>query len=137
MRRPGGEALPGPPAANPWPEPLRDAAFHGRAREIVRLIEPDPAALLFQFLAAFGNAAGSGAYVRVEADRLPPRLTCCRSAAPPRAARARVGAASASRSGSDDGWPKDRIASGLSSGGGLMHEVRDPTCTTLSTRRPR
>ena len=62
----------------PWPAPLASAAFHGIAGEIVRLIEPeteaDPAALLFQLLAAVGNMLGAGAYARVEGDKHPPRL---------------------------------------------------------------
>ena len=61
-----------------WPAPLAPEAYHGIAGEIVRAIEPeteaDPAALLFQLLAAVGNILGDGAYARVEADRHPPRL---------------------------------------------------------------
>jgi hypothetical protein len=52
----------------PWPAPLTDDAFHGVAGEIVRAIEPhseaDPAALLIQFLVAFGNLVGHAAYSR-------------------------------------------------------------------------
>src|SRR5438128_2157582 len=48
----------------PAPEPLRAAAFHGLAGEFVRAVDPhteaDPAAMLTQFLAAFGNACGRG-----------------------------------------------------------------------------
>ena len=62
----------------PWPAPLAPEAFHGIAGEIVRTIEPeteaDPAALLFQLLAAVGNMLGAGACIRVEGDRHPPRL---------------------------------------------------------------
>ncbi len=43
--------------------PLTDDAFQGFAGEIVRKIEPhseaDPAAILTQFLGAFGNAVGA------------------------------------------------------------------------------
>ncbi len=49
--------------ARPWPGPLATEALRGLAGEIVRVIEPhseaDPAALLIQFLTAFGNAVGS------------------------------------------------------------------------------
>src|SRR6185312_11937162 len=42
-----------------WPKPIEREAFHGVAGELVQLIEPhseaDPAALLIQFLAGFGN----------------------------------------------------------------------------------
>ena len=56
-----------------WPKPLAVEAFHGLAGDVVRTIEPhseaDVAALLIQFLAAFGVAAGRFAYFAVEADR--------------------------------------------------------------------
>ena len=67
-----------PVVTQPWPEPLAAEAYHGIVGEIVRRIEPeteaDPAALLFQLLAAAGNVIGSEAYARVEATRHPPRL---------------------------------------------------------------
>ena len=56
-----------PPAYDgmPWPESLDGDALSGLAGDVVRLIEPhseaDPAALLVQFLIAFGNAAGRAA----------------------------------------------------------------------------
>jgi hypothetical protein len=60
-----------------WPDPLGEAAFHGLAGDVVRAFAPhteaDPVALLLQFLAAFGNAAGRGSYVTVEGDRHPPQ----------------------------------------------------------------
>ena len=62
------------------PGPSRSApdAYHGIVGDIVRRIEPeteaDPAALLFQLLAAAGNVLGAGAYARVEASRHTPRL---------------------------------------------------------------
>ena len=55
------------------PAPLRGAAYHGLAGEIVKLIEPhseaDPAAILLQFLAAYGSAIGRNSYWTAEADR--------------------------------------------------------------------
>src|SRR3954449_8997511 len=61
-----------------WPDPLSDAAYHGLAGDVVRAFAPhteaDPIAILLQFLAAFGNAAGRGSYVRVEGDRHPPQI---------------------------------------------------------------
>ena len=57
----------------PWPKPLAERAFYGLTGEIVRAIEPntegDTAAILMNFLVAFGNAMGRGTYARVEADR--------------------------------------------------------------------
>jgi hypothetical protein len=55
-----------------WPEPIREAGFHGLAGEFVRLMEPhteaDNAALLIQFLIGWGSLAGRGAYYQAEAD---------------------------------------------------------------------
>jgi hypothetical protein len=55
-----------------WPT-LNDAALHGLAGEFVRMIAPQsetaPAALLFQFLTAFGNLVGRNPYWEVEATR--------------------------------------------------------------------
>lgn len=113
-----------------WPEPLAPEAFYGLAGEIVHAIEPhseaDPAALLLQFLAAFGSAAGSGPFFRVEADRHRANLFICL-----------VGVTSGGRKGTslgrireifasvDPQWGANRIASGLSSGEGLIWAVRD------------
>src|SRR5689334_6379586 len=53
-----------------WPNPLGEAAYHGLAGDVVRAFAPhseaDPVSLLLQFLAAFGNAAGRGSYLRME-----------------------------------------------------------------------
>ena len=55
------------------PAPLGEAAYYGLAGEFVRLVEPeteaDPAALLFQFLAATGSIIGRGPHYQVEAAR--------------------------------------------------------------------
>lgn len=52
-----------PPAA-PWPDPPAADAFGGLAGDVVRAIDPtteaDPAAVLFQFLVAFGSRIGRG-----------------------------------------------------------------------------
>ena len=56
-----------------YPQPIDATAFHGLAGEIVRLIEPhteaDPAALLFQILAGFGNIIGRRAYMVADGSR--------------------------------------------------------------------
>lgn len=114
----------------PWPAPLAEPAYHGLAGEIVRAIEPeteaDPAALLFQLLTAVGNIIGCGSFVRVEGDRHTPRLFTVQ-----------VGKTSKGRKGTSWGrvreplelaardWLESRVVSGLSSGEGLIHEVRD------------
>jgi hypothetical protein len=124
----------------PWPARLAPEAFHGLAGEIVRTIEPeseaDPAALLFQFLAAAGNILGDRAYLRVEGDRHPPRLFLLQ-----------VGRTSKGRKGTSWGrirslletvapvWAMDRVASGLSSGEGVIHAVRDPVTVRAKDKR--
>jgi hypothetical protein len=112
-------------------EPLSDDAFYGLAGEIVRKIEPhseaDPAAILTQFLGAFGNAVGRGPGFRVEASRHHCNLFV-----------GIVGETAMARKGSsfgqalylikqaDPDW-SERITSGASSGEGLIWEVRDPS----------
>jgi len=113
-----------------WPK-VSPAIFYGMAGDIVRAIEPhtegDPVALLVQFLVAFGNAIGRGAYFQAEADRHGGNLFAVL-----------VGVSSKGRKGSSWGhirrlfetadpiWAGTRVLSGLSSGEGLIHHVRDP-----------
>jgi hypothetical protein len=112
-----------------WPT-LAPEALCGLAGEFVRLVEPhtesDPAAVLIQFLIGFGNLIGKGAYAKVEADTHFCNLfgVC-------------VGETAKGRKGTSWGqvrtplttvapdW-KSRIKSGLSSGEGLIFQVRDP-----------
>jgi hypothetical protein len=114
-----------------WPDPLAAEAFHGLAGEIVNAIEPhseaDPAALLIQFLVAYGNVVGRAAHFRVEADLHYTNLFAVV-----------VGATSKARKGTswsqverliescDSVWTRQRIHSGLTSGEGLIWAVRDP-----------
>jgi hypothetical protein len=114
-----------------WPKPLPAEAFYGLAGDVVRAIEPqteaDPAGLLLQFLAAFGNAAGASPHFRVEADRHGTNLFVVL-----------VGVTSVARKGTslghirrvfqsvDSEWATARMLSGLSSGEGLIWAVRDP-----------
>lgn len=114
-----------------WPEPLEEAAMHGLAGRIVDVLEPhteaDPAAILVQFLAAFGNCVGRGPHFRVESDNHHTNLFV-----------GIVGATSKGRKGTswgrvrglftivDPDWAHARIVNGLSSGEGLIWHVRDP-----------
>jgi hypothetical protein len=71
---PNGATPPEPaPTIVGWPDPLKSAALHGPAGELVRLIEPhseaDPTALLLQTLIGWGSLAGRGPHMLVEADR--------------------------------------------------------------------
>ena len=106
-------------------------AFHGLAGEVVQTIEPhseaDPVALLLQFLTLAGNVIGGAPYFQVESDRHRANLF-----------GVLVGESAKSRKGTsmgrvraivklaDETWGADRIKGGLSSGEGLIHEVRDP-----------
>ena len=111
-----------------WPRPLGSEAHIGVAGDFVRAVEPhteaDPAALLVQFLVAFGSVIGRGPHFQVEADRHGANLFACL-----------VGRTSKGRKGTslgyvrrlfhgvDEGW---RLVDGLSSGEGLIWSVRDP-----------
>jgi len=117
-----------------WPKPLTDEAFYGLAGELVHTIEPhteaDPAALLIQFLDAFGNVVGREPHFLVESDRHGMNLFVVI-----------VGETSKARKGTswgrirslfeavDPDWVLEKISSGLSSGEGLIWEVRDPGVT--------
>lgn len=112
-----------------WPAPLGEAAMHGPAGEFVRIVAPhteaDPAALLIQFLAAAGCALGRNCYFEVEADRHYPNLFAVV-----------VGTSGKGRKGTSWGHVRrvivsaapelaGRVVEGLSSGEGLIHQVRD------------
>jgi hypothetical protein len=114
----------------PWPE-LSPAAYHGLAGDFVRLVEPhseaDPAALLGQFLTMFGNVVGRGPHCLAEADEHFTNIFVVF-----------VGASAKARKGTSYGrvrdlfarvaeeWALERIRGGLSSGEGLIFQVRDP-----------
>ncbi len=121
------EALPS--TQQNYPVPLAEEAFHGVAGELVRTIEPhseaDPVAILIQFLVCAGSAIGRGPHYRIEADRHRANLFAVL-----------VGETSHGRKGTSLGWAKrvttaaepaweNCIASGLASGEGLIHAVRD------------
>jgi hypothetical protein len=126
-----------------WPAPPDPAAFHGLAGDFVRVVEPhseaDRTALLLQFVVGVGNVVGPvpvpdaepgevapRPYYLAEADQHPTNLFLCL-----------VGETSKGRKGTswghvrallsriDEEWGRDRIKGGLSSGEGLIWEVRD------------
>jgi len=125
----GGECR--DPAINtaPWPI-MAPEAFYGLAGSFVHLVEPhtesDPAALLLQFLTGFGNLIGKGAYAKVEAD-----MHYCNlySVAVGETSKSRKGTSwgqvKAPLTAVDPSW-RGRVKSGLSSGEGLIFQVRDP-----------
>jgi hypothetical protein len=123
-----GHAPEAPPAVPQWPERLHEDAFHGAAGDLVRLLEPhsesDPAALLVQFLAAWGSMIGRAPHYRVEADDHFTNLFVVI-----------VGASSKGRKGTswsrirgvlgavDGHWAENCIIRGLGSGEGLIDTI--------------
>jgi hypothetical protein len=114
----------------PWPT-MDDAAYYGLAGDVVRTIEPhseaDPAALLIQCLTLAGNVIGPQPYYQVESDRHRANLFAVLVG---ESARARKGTALGRIRAvvriADETWNADRLKGGLSSGEGLIYEVRDP-----------
>lgn len=111
-----------------WPQCAMEA-FHGLPGEIVRTITPqtesDPVAILGQLLVMVGNAIGRMPYFPVEADRHSANMFLCL-----------VGATSKGRKGTSAAYPrrllgeidpawKQRVKGGLSSGEGVIWNVRD------------
>lgn len=117
-------------SGNDWPV-LDEDALYGLPGDVVRAIGPeteaDPVALLATYLAFFGNAAGTGPHVRIgaryEMARINPVL---------------VGETAKSRKGqskaevipifeeADPEWARDCVGGGLSTGEGLIWNLRDP-----------
>lgn len=119
-----------PSTPEPWPI-LADEALHGLPGDIVRAIDPhteaDRVAVLLNVLTAFGNCINASAHARVQHDHHPARLFVVQ-----------VGDTSKGRKGTgwstprylfslcDPDWIKDRVKSGLSSGEGLIYNIRNP-----------
>lgn len=117
------------PQSPSWPK-LNEKALYGLPGRIVEAISPhteaDPVAVLVNLLAAFGNAAGREAHVRVGADAHRLNVNV-----------ALVGETSKGRKGSSWGfvkallhavepfWTEERVLNGLSSGEGLIYAIRD------------
>lgn len=117
-----------------WPT-LREEALHGLAGEVVRANDPfteaDPVAVLINFLTAFGSCIGPTAHFTVEHKPHFLRLFACL-----------VGKSSVGKKGTswgtpeyifraiDESWARNRVVNGLSSGEGLIHEVRDSQSKT-------
>jgi Primase C terminal 1 (PriCT-1) len=113
-----------------WPK-LAPEALYGLPGQVVAAIdkytEADRVATLLTFLVAAGNLLGAGPHAQAGEDRHPGRLYA-----------ALVGESSKGRKGMswravlrllamvDAPWARTRIASGLSSGEGVIYHVRDP-----------
>ena len=119
-----------------FPAPLEEAAFRGLAGDFVKRFLPhteaDAAALLFQFLVGFGNVIDRHAYMIADGAFHHCNINVVL-----------VGQTSKGRKGSawwhvlrllkavDEHWADECIASGLSSGEGLIWAVRDPITKTV------
>ena len=120
-----------PTASDPnWPV-LDTAAYHGLAGKVVENVLPhtesDPIALLVQYLVSFGNVVGRRPYYEIENTQHYPVLFALLAGS---TAKARKGT-SAQRvrqifQGAAPDWVANNIASGISSGEGILHAVRDP-----------
>jgi hypothetical protein len=115
-----------------WPASIDQKAYHGLAGEILRTVEPhsegDPVAILIQLLVAFGNVIHCKPHFVAEADRHSLKLFTVL-----------VGESSKGRKGAswghikrlfgcvDPEWTAGRILNGLSTGEGLIWQVRDPS----------
>jgi hypothetical protein len=128
------------PVIDVWPR-LAPDAFHGLAGRIVKTIEPyseaDPVAILAHVLVATGNAVGRGPHALVERTVHP----CSEYAViVGESAKGRKGQAwSTPRyllSQVDEAWSRKRIKNGLSSGEGLIFNVRDERWGTSKDGQP-
>jgi hypothetical protein len=139
---PGGGpsvVVPEEPSANGhdgprWPDPPRPEAYQGLAGDVVRAIDPeteaDPVALLVQFLAFFGNACGRTGFRPVGTRRHYPNLYVVLVG---KTAKGRKGTAldwiESLFRGADPDWAEHCMASGLSTGEGLISAIRDRSAT--------
>jgi hypothetical protein len=114
----------------PWPAKMEEEAYYGLVGDVVRTITPhtesDPHAILVQLLTAFGSVCGRNPYFLVESDRHHTNLFSLI-----------VGTSGKGRKGTSwsnvknlfsevaPEWAAERVKSGLSSGEGLIHAVRD------------
>jgi hypothetical protein len=106
------------------------AAFHGLAGDVVKAIEPNteahPVAILLQFLTNFGNAVGRGPHYLVEADRHGTNLFVVLAGDTSKARKGTsAGRVKQIMVEADKPWVDERMKSGLSSGEGLIWNVRD------------
>jgi hypothetical protein len=123
-------AMPPSRSASEWPS-RPEAALHGLAGLVVRTIAPhteaDPAAILLQFLVAFGNLVGPVPHCMVESTRHGLNLFVVL-----------VGESSKARKGTswrqicrlfsevDDLWVARRVTAARLTADGLIHALRDP-----------
>ena len=127
-----------PPSIEGWPF-INEDAYQGLAGAFTRAVEPyseaDPVGILLHTLVAAGSLIGPGPHVMVE--HLPHY---------PRTYALLVGKSAIARKGTawntlryvlghvDEHWILKRVKSGLSSGEGLVYQVRDPLYDKIPVR---
>jgi hypothetical protein len=112
-----------------WPV-MDSAAYHGFAGKVVETIGPhseaDPNAILLQPLTCAGNVIGRAAHYRVESDLHHANLFIVLVGTSSKARKGTsMGRVTAVVRVADDRWCDERMKGGLSSGEGLINEVRD------------
>ncbi len=112
-----------------WPI-MDEAAYYGVVGEIIRTIAPhteaDPVAILIQVLVFFGNLIGNTAHYKVEADRHHTNLFAVLVGMSAKGRKGTSGGRAKSvMKVADERWIDERMKGGLSSGEGLINEVRD------------
>jgi hypothetical protein len=113
-----------------WPT-LDPAALYGLPGEVVGTLAPhteaDPVALCADYLVSFGNAVNAGPHFQVGAVRHYPREYMVATG---RTSKARKGTARAEirevMTYADPEWSQHHVVTGIASGEGLIHAVRDP-----------
>jgi hypothetical protein len=110
---------------------MDQAAYYGLPGEVLSTIAPhseaDPVALLLQFLALAGNVIGPQPYYQVESDQHHGNLFGVLVGASAKGRKGTsLGRIRAVMKVADGTWSGDRLRGGLSSGEGLINEVRDP-----------
>lgn len=113
------------------PGPISEEAYHGLAGRFVRAVEPaseaSPVALLVQFLFGVGSLVGRTAHAVVEGDH---HHTNEYAVLVGQSAKARKGTSwgrvKATLSRAEQQWADNRVMGGLSSGEGVIWNVRDP-----------
>lgn len=117
-----------------WPV-LSEDAYHGLAGDVVKTILPhtesDPVALLLQFLVCFGNAVGRQPHcIADDAEHYAVLYILLAGST----AKARKGTSAQRvrpifKIAAPD-WVSNNVASGISSGEGILHAIRDPVYGT-------
>lgn len=122
-----------------WPRPMGSDAFYGLSRRVVDLLSPtveaDRVAILVHFLVAFGNACGPRPHMILGRRR---HGTVLYALVVGRTAKARKGTAWAAVEEvierAERSWHSERVMFGLSSGEGLIFNVRDPVIERVRKR---